>query len=72
MDITSFYINVPRRDRLIKVLERNDNVDEAIRRNMSDVGQFDGVEDEVDYIVCNNGYQFSIQEMANKVYNLYI
>ena len=71
VDITSFYIQVPRRDRLIKILERNDNVDEAIRRNMSDVGQFDGIEDEVDYILNNNGFQFSVWEMAKKVHDLY-
>ena len=71
VDITSFYIQVPRRDRLIKILERNDNVDEAIRRNMSDVGQFDGIEDEVDYILTNNEFQFSVWEMAKKVHDLY-
>ena len=71
MDITSFYICVPRRDRLIKILERNDNVDEAIRRNMSDVGQFDGIEDEVDFILTNDIFQFSVWEMAKKVHDLY-
>lgn len=72
VEITAFYIKVPRRDRLIKILERNDNVDEAIRRNMSDVGQFDGIEDEVDYIIVNDGYKTSIWEMANIIHNLYI
>ena len=71
VEITSFYIRVPRRDRLIKILERNDNVDEAIRRNMSDVGQFDGIEDEVNYILTNDEFQFSIWEMAKKVHDLY-
>lgn len=71
IDITSFYIKVPRRDRLIKILERNDDVDEAIRRNMSDVGQFNGIEDEVDYILTNDGFQFSISDMAKKVNDLY-
>lgn len=71
IDITSFYIKVPRRDRLIKILERNDDVDEAIRRNMSDVGQFDGVEDEVDYILTNDEYKFSVREMTKKIHELY-
>ena len=38
---------------------------------MSDVGQFDGIEDEVDYILNNNGFQFSVWEMAKKVHDLY-
>ena len=71
VEITAFYIKVPRRDRLIKILERNDNVDEAIRRNMSDVGQFDGIEDEVDFILTNDNFQFSVWEMAKKVHDLY-
>lgn len=66
--VLSFYINVPRRDRLIKILQRGDSIEEAYRRNLSDVGQFDGIEDEVDFIICNNGYQKSISEMAKQVH----
>ena len=67
INVISFYINVPRRDRLIKILQRGDNVDESYRRNLSDVGQFDGIADEVDYVICNNGYEKSIKKMANEV-----
>ena len=67
LDIHTFYIKVPRRDRLIKILQRGDDVDEAIRRNQSDVGQYDGVEDEVDYVLENNNYKYSPEEMAEKV-----
>jgi guanylate kinase len=67
IDITSFYINVPRRDRLIKILQRGDNIEEAYRRNLSDVGQFDGLEDEVDYVINNDGYKKSIEEMTKEV-----
>ena len=69
LDIHTFYIKVPRRDRLIKILQRGDDVDEAIRRNQSDVGQYDGVEDEVDYVLENNNYKYSPEEMAEKVIN---
>lgn len=69
INITSFYINVPRRDRLIKILQRGDNIEEAYRRSLSDVGQFDGIEDEVDYIICNEGYKRTIEEMAQEVHN---
>ena len=68
INATSFYINVPRRDRLIKILQRGDNIEEAYRRSLSDVGQFDGIEDEVDYIIHNDGYKKSIAEMAQEVH----
>ncbi len=66
--VTSFYINVPRRDRLIKILQRGDNIEEAYRRSLSDVGQFDGIEDEVDYVIDNIGYNKPINEMAREVH----
>ena len=69
LKISSFYINVPRRDRLIKLLQRGDNIEEAYRRSLSDVGQFDGIEDEVDYIINNDEYRKSIVEMTDEVYS---
>lgn len=65
--IISFYINVPRRDRLIKILQRGDNIEEAYRRNLSDVGQFDGISDEVDFIIDNIGYEKEITEIASEI-----
>jgi guanylate kinase len=67
IDVTSFYINVARRDRLIKILQRGDDIDEACRRSLSDVGQFDGIEDEVDFVINNDGYKKSIEKMASEV-----
>lgn len=67
INVISFYINVPRRDRLIKILQRGDNIEESYRRNLSDVGQFDGIEDEVNYVIYNNGYKKSIEQMTNEV-----
>lgn len=68
INVTSFYINVPRRDRLIKILQRGDNIEEAYRRSLSDVGQFDGIEDEVDYVINNDGYEKSVAKMAQEVH----
>lgn len=67
INVISFYINVPRRDRLIKILQRGDNIEEAYRRSLSDVGQFDGVADEVTYEINNIGYNKSIAEMAEEI-----
>lgn len=68
INVISFYISVPRRDRLIKILQRGDNIEEAYRRNLSDIGQFDGISDEVNYIIHNDGYKKSIMEMAEEVH----
>lgn len=70
INVLSFYIDVPRRDRLIKILQRGDDIEEAYRRSLSDVGQFDGIEDEVDHIIYNAKYHKSIKEMAEEVYNI--
>lgn len=70
INITSFYINVPRRDRLIKILQRGDDIEESYRRNVSDVGMFDGIEDEVNYVINNEGYKKSIAEMSEEILHL--
>ncbi len=67
INIISFHINVPRKDRLIKILQRGDNIEESYRRNLSDVGMFDGIWDEVDYIINNAGYNKSIAEMSKEI-----
>ena len=67
LDIHTFYIKVPRRDRLVKMLQRGDDVDEAIRRNQSDVGQFDGIEDEVDCVLCNVRYHNTPEQMIEEM-----
>lgn len=71
IDAICFYIKVDRRDRLIKILQRNDKIEEAKRRDSSDVGQFDGIEDEVTDIIENDSYKYSPEEMAKCVDFLY-
>lgn len=66
-NIISIYIDVPRRDRLIKCLERGDDIEEAYRRNLSDVGQFDGIEYEVDFHIENPNYKKSIEEIGEEI-----
>jgi len=67
LNLIVFYIKVPRRDRLIKILQRGDNIEEAYRRNVSDVGMFDGIEDEVDYVLENPNYCTDVRDMAWRV-----
>lgn len=70
-NIVSFYINVPRRDRLIKCLERGDNIEEAYRRSLSDVGQFDGIENEVDLTIMNSKYELGIVTITDIIFDWY-
>ena len=77
LHVISFLISVPRNERLIKILERGDDVEEAKRRDSSDVGQFDGIEDEVDFVVENPGYKIKPEHLAQyidydykKIFNL--
>lgn len=65
--IFSVYINVPRKDRMIKCLERGDSIEEAYRRNLSDVGQFDGIELEVDLVIDNPEYKRSIRNISETI-----
>ena len=64
------YLKVDRRARLIKLLERGDSIDEAYRRNLSDVGQFDRLEKEADYTVVNEKYKHSAEEIFGTVRNI--
>ena len=64
MTLVSVYLDVDRRSRLIKMLKRGDDIEEAYRRNLSDVGQFDGIEKEVDHRLLNYGYMHTIDDMV--------
>lgn len=65
--VISVYFKVDRRSRMIKILNRGDDIDEAYRRNISDVGQFDGFEDEADYTIENKEYSKSIEDIFSEV-----
>lgn len=67
IDFTSIYLNVPRRDRLIQLLNRGDDIEEAYRRSLSDVGQFDGVENEVDIVINNPKYKKSVDDVVKEI-----
>lgn len=72
IDIFSVYINVDRKSRLIKILKRGDNIEEAYRRNLSDVGMFDGIADEVDLSFNNNRYFTSADILAQGIRYQYL
>lgn len=61
--VLSIYLYVDRVHRLLNSLMRGDNVDEAYRRNLSDVGQFDGVENEVMAVINNAELKMSKEDV---------
>lgn len=63
INTTSIYLYVDRRTRLINILKRGDDIEEAYRRSLSDVGQFDGIIDEVDYIIDNTKMHMNEQQV---------
>lgn len=68
--VLSVYLDVDRRTRLINILKRGDDVDEAYRRNISDVGQFDGFEDEADLTINNINFHKSPVEVYEEIKNM--
>ena len=54
LKVTSFFINVPERVRLKRMVDRGDNLMEVFRRIFSDQGVFQGIEDEVNYVIGND------------------
>lgn len=58
------YLCVDRRSRLISMLKRGDDIEEAYRRSLSDVGQFDGVDKETDIVINNAGFMLAPFEVV--------
>lgn len=64
LHIYSVYLHVDRANRLSKlVTTRPDLIDECIRRNIYDLGAFDGIEEEVDLIIENKEYRYSVDQL---------
>ena len=65
--IVSIYLHISCRSRLIKALRRGDDIEEAYRRSVSDVGMFDGIENEVDIVLDNDGYKKSCEQLFKEL-----
>ena len=63
-DLRIIYLDVDRRSRLIKLLQRGDDIEEAYRRSLSDVGQFDAFNREADYVIYNKQYEKSVTQLC--------
>jgi len=67
LHIKSFYIQVPERVRLKRMVDRGDNLLEVFRRIFSDQGLFQFIDKEVDYVVQNIAINDCLQEVLNKI-----
>lgn len=71
-DVFIIYIKVDRRIRLMKLLGRGDDIDEAYRRNLSDVGMFDSFENEADYTMYNKYYIKNPEKVFDEIKNVIV
>jgi len=67
LNITSFYIKVPERERLKRMVDRGDNLMEVFRRIFSDQGVFQSIDQEVDYVIENNNIDTCVNEIMRKI-----
>ena len=67
LNVLVVYLKVDRRSRLIKMLQRGDNIEECYRRSLSDVGQFDSFEDEADCVINNDRYEMEANILSSTI-----
>jgi guanylate kinase len=68
LNVFSFFIDVPERTRLKRMVDRGDNLMEIFRRIFSDQGVFQGIENEVDCVINNDQpLGTTINEMLTKL-----
>ena len=65
LDIFVVYLQVDRKSRLIKMLQRDTDIDECCRRSLSDVGQFDGFENETDCVINNDEFEMNVNVLCS-------
>lgn len=67
INVISFYVKAPERVRLIRMLNRSDDILECFRRIFSDQGVFQNIEEETTYTLdgCS-----SIDELCKEIVNL--
>lgn len=59
------YLNTPRHIAFQRMLKRGDDIDESYRRNLSDVGMFEGFERDVDYVIWTDN--LTPEQIAQKI-----
>lgn len=65
LKVKSFLIKTSERERMIRMAKRGDDINEIIRRLYSDQGAFACIEEEVNYIVCNENR--TVEETVDEI-----
>lgn len=65
INVFSIYLNVDRRSRLIKLLNRGDDIDVSYRTMVSDIGEYNLISNEVDVVIYNSSYHLSKEDILN-------
>lgn len=71
-NIVSFYIDASKETRCKRMVDRKDNENEILKRINSDDKYFEESKKDVDYIIDNNSNATSLNDITDKIYNLYI
>ncbi len=61
------WLSVDRRSRLIRALERGDELEEAWRRNCSDMERYAALAQTVDCVIHNDAYRKTVDELAGEL-----
>lgn len=67
ISLSTIYLKVDRKSRLIKLIQTRDDIEECYRRNLSDIGMYTGIEDEMDIVLDNSEYRLSSDVLAERV-----
>ena len=73
-DVKSFYIDVNKENRILRMANRGDSIESVTNRIKNDEIAFEGVEYEVDYVIDNNNYStitnYCIQDIVKYILSL--
>lgn len=67
IQLYTIYLKVDDRSRLVKLLQTREDIFESVRRTLSDIGMFDGIEDEVDLTIDNREYRHSVETLCDVI-----
>lgn len=67
LDITSFYIECNETNRIKRLLNRGEKIDEILRKEKEEESNFKDIEFDVDFVIANNGLLF-IESIADMIF----
>jgi len=71
INIFSVYLDIPAKDRIIKALMYEDDIEKIFCRNLRQTGEYEGISQEVDMVVKNQGYEKPTIMLAKGIKDAY-